>query len=78
VTSDTGGRPFTTASVDSRCRVMMAQQYVRCRIAAFSAGQLGALVGYIRQSFNEEFSLVSESVKSCAEKSIAVCGQECS
>jgi hypothetical protein len=56
VTSDNSRRPFTTASVNSGCRVMktyyMAQQYARCRQLCFPAGQLGALVGYIRRPFD--------------------------
>jgi hypothetical protein len=48
----------------------VAQQYARCRQRCFPAGQLGALVGYIRRPF--EAALVSVGMK----QEIRVCQRE--
>jgi hypothetical protein len=53
VTSDCGGRPFTAASVDSPLpgddEVLRDARIRDLSQAVFSASQLGALVGYIRE-----------------------------
>jgi hypothetical protein len=58
VTSDNGGRPFTTASVDSPLPgdddVLQGATIREVSQAVFSASQLGALVGYISRPFNAE------------------------
>jgi hypothetical protein len=62
VTSDNGGRPFTTAlpgddDVIRRARIREVSQ------AVFTASQLGALVGYIKRPFNAEWSLVKRAAE---------------
>jgi hypothetical protein len=58
VTSDNGGRPFSAASVDSLLPgdedVLRDATIREVLQVVFSAGQLGALVGYIRRPFNTE------------------------
>jgi hypothetical protein len=58
VTSDNGGRPFTTASVDSPLPgdddVLRGATIREVSQAAFTASQLGALIGYICRPFNAQ------------------------
>jgi hypothetical protein len=50
----------------------VAQQYARCRQQCFPAGQLGALVGYIRRSFDT--ALVSVGLEQ--ESSVSQCEKQ--